>query len=63
MLTQVVVGGGLTLDVTEKFATETMNLLSQPVCGDAQNHDDALAVHRQTSRQGGVAGLRRLYGG
>jgi hypothetical protein len=29
----------LTLDVTEKFATEAMNLLAQPVRGDAQNHD------------------------
>jgi hypothetical protein len=36
---QGVVGGGLTLDVTEKFATEAMNLLAQPVRGDTQNHD------------------------
>jgi hypothetical protein len=36
---QGVVGGGLTLDVTEKFATEAMNLLAQPVRGGAQNHD------------------------
>ncbi len=36
---QGVGGGGLTLDVTEKFATEAMNLLAQPVRGDAQNHD------------------------
>ena len=26
-------------DVTEKFATEAMNLLAQPVRGGAQNHD------------------------
>ncbi len=36
---QGVGGGGLTLDVTEKFATEAMNLLAQPVRGGAQNHD------------------------
>jgi hypothetical protein len=36
---QGVVGGGLTLDVTEKFATEAMNLLAQPVRGGTQNHD------------------------
>jgi hypothetical protein len=29
----------LTLDVTEKFATEAMNLLAQPVRGGTQNHD------------------------
>ena len=39
MLTQLVVGGGLTLDVTEKFAKEAMNLLAQPVRGGVQNHD------------------------
>jgi hypothetical protein len=33
---QGVVGGGLTLRVTEKFATEAMNLLEQPVRGGAQ---------------------------
>ena len=36
---QGVVGGGLTLRVTEKFATETMNLRAQPLYGGAQNHD------------------------
>ena len=36
---QGVGGGGLTLDVTEKFATEAMNLLAQPMRGGSQNHD------------------------
>jgi hypothetical protein len=36
---QGVVGGGLTLDVTVKFATEAMNLLAQPVRRGTQNHD------------------------
>jgi hypothetical protein len=36
---QGVVGGGLTLHVTEKLAMEAMNLLAQPVSGGAQNHE------------------------
>ena len=36
---QGVGGGGLTLDVTEKFATEAMNLLAQPMRGGSQNHE------------------------
>jgi hypothetical protein len=36
---QGVGGGGLTVDVTEKFATEAMNLLAQPVRGGAQQND------------------------
>jgi hypothetical protein len=33
------VGGGLTLDVTEKYATEAMNIFAQPVRGGAQQND------------------------
>ena len=32
-------GGGLTLEVTEKYATKTMNMLAQPVRGGAQHND------------------------
>jgi hypothetical protein len=32
---QDVVGGGLTLDITEKFAKEAIKLLAQPVRGGA----------------------------
>jgi hypothetical protein len=33
------VGSGLTLDVTEKYATEAMNILAQPVRGGTQQND------------------------
>ena len=52
---QDVVGGGLTLDVTEKFATEAMNLLAQPVRGDTQNHD---AHSKPTGKPADKKGLR-----
>jgi hypothetical protein len=32
-------GGGLTLEVTEKYATEAMNMLAQPVRGGSQHND------------------------
>jgi hypothetical protein len=36
---QGTVGSGLTLEVTEKYATEAMNILAQPVRGGAQQND------------------------
>jgi hypothetical protein len=36
---QGTVGSGLTLEVTEKYATEAMNILTQPVRGGAQQND------------------------
>jgi hypothetical protein len=32
-------GSGLTLEVTEKYATEAMNILAQPVRGGSQQND------------------------
>jgi hypothetical protein len=32
-------GGGLTLEVTEKYAMKAMNMLAQPVRGGAQHND------------------------
>jgi hypothetical protein len=48
---QGVGGGGLTLDVTEKFATEAMNLLAQPMRGGSQNHVNRRPQANQQTRR------------